>query len=201
MILGTVLMLGAVLLFRINQQEDISAREFAESVMPELVDQIRENTDGNFSESDTLPELQKPFELLTEEDKKMTEIEIDGIPYIGYISIPKLGLDLPVISTWNLARLNVAPCRYSGSLLGEDLVIMAHNYVSHFGNLSKLEPDDIITFTDMDGKITRYKVVGMGVLAPTAVEEMTAGNFDLTLFTCTYSGQNRVTIYCDIENE
>jgi sortase A len=53
----------------------------------------------------------------------------------------------------------------------------------------------------MDGKITRYKVVGMGVLAPTAVEEMTAGNFDLTLFTCTYSGQNRVTIYCDIENE
>ncbi len=201
MILGTVLMLGAVLLFRINQQEDISAREFAESVMPELVDQIRENTDGSFSESDTLPELQKPFELLTEEDKKMTEIEIDGIPYIGYISIPKLGLDLPVISTWNLARLNVAPCRYSGSLLGEDLVIMAHNYVSHFGNLSKLEPDDIITFTDMDGKITRYKVVGMGVLAPTAVEEMTAGNFDLTLFTCTYSGQNRVTIYCDIENE
>ena len=201
MILGTVLMLGAVLLFRINQQEDISARESAESVMPELVDQIRENTDGSFSESDTLPELQKPFELLTEEDKKMTEIEIDGIPYIGYISIPKLGLDLPVISTWNLARLNVAPCRYSGSLLGEDLVIMAHNYVSHFGNLSKLEPDDIITFTDMDGKITRYKVVGMGVLAPTAVEEMTAGNFDLTLFTCTYSGQNRVTIYCDIENE
>ena len=201
MILGTVLMLGAVLLFRINQQEDISAREFAESVMPELVDQIRENTDGSFSESDTLPELQKPFELLTEEDKKMTEIEIDGIPYFGYISIPKLGLDLPVISTWNLARLNVAPCRYSGSLLGEDLVIMAHNYVSHFGNLSKLEPDDIITFTDMDGKITRYKVVGMGVLAPTAVEEMTAGNFDLTLFTCTYSGQNRVTIYCDIENE
>ena len=201
MILGTVLMLGAVLLFRINQQEDISAREFAESVMPELVDQIRENTDGSFSESDTLPELQKPFELLTEEDKKMTEIEIDGIPYIGYISIPKLGLDLPVISTWNLARLNVAPCRYSGSLLGEDLVIMAHNYISHFGNLSKLEPDDIITFTDMDGKITRYKVVGMGVLAPTAVEEMTAGNFDLTLFTCTYSGQNRVTIYCDIENE
>ena len=85
MILGTVLMLGAVLLFRINQQEDISAREFAESVMPELVDQIRENTDGSFSESDTLPELQKPFELLTEEDKKMTEIEIDGIPYIGYI--------------------------------------------------------------------------------------------------------------------
>ena len=201
MILGTVLMLGAVLLFRINQQEDISAREFAESVMPELVDQIRENTDGSFSESDTLPELQKPFELLTEEDKKMTEIEIDGIPYIGYISIPKLGLDLPVISTWNLARLNVAPCRYSGSLLGEDLVIMAHNYVSHFGNLSKLEPDDIITFTDMDGKITRYKVVGKDVLAPTAVEEMTAGNFDLTLFTCTYSGQNRVTIYCDIENE
>ena len=26
---------------------------------------------------------------------------------------------------------------------------------------------------------------------------MTSGTFDLTLFTCTYGGQNRVTVYCD----
>lgn len=199
MVLGIILMFGAASLFWMNQQDDVSARDAAASVMAELVDRITENNEANFSEAETLPELQKPLELLTEEDKKMTEIEIDGIPYIGYISIPKLEVELPVISTWSLSRLNIAPCRYYGSLLGEDLVIMAHNFVSHFGKLSLLELGDTLTFTDMDGKTTLYKVVGKDVLAPTAVEEVTSGNYDLTLFTCTYDGQNRITIYCDIE--
>ena len=199
MVLGIILMFGAASLFWMNQQDDLSAKNAAESVMAELVNRIMENNEAAFSEAETLPELQKPLELLTEEDKKMTEIEIDGIPYIGYISIPKLEVELPVISTWSLSRLTIAPCRYYGSLLGEDLVIMAHNYVSHFGKLSLLEPGDTLTFTDMDGKTTLYKVVSKDVLAPTAVEEVTSGSFDLTLFTCTYDGQNRITIYCDIE--
>ena len=198
MVLGIILMFGAASLFWMNQQDDVSAKNAAASVLSELVNRIQENTEENLSE-EIMPELQKPLELLTEEDKKMTEVEIDGIPYIGYLSIPKLGLELPVISTWTLSRLNTAPCRYSGSLLGEDLVIMAHNYVSHFGNLSLLEPGDTLTFTDMDGKTTLYKVVGKDVVAPTAVEEVTSGSFDLTMFTCTYNGQNRITIYCDIE--
>ena len=52
----------------------------------------------------------------------------------------------------------------------------------------------------MDGVTTRYKVVAMDILEPTAVDVMTAGEFDLTLFTCTYSGQSRVTVYCDKES-
>ena len=127
----------------------------------------------------------------------MTEVMIDGIPYIGYLSIQKLDLNLPVISTWNYSLLNVAPCRYVGTVRGEDLVLMAHNYDSHFGKLSQLELGDTITFTDMDGEIISYEVVGEDILEPTAVEEMTAGVFDLTLFTCTYGGKYRVTIYCD----
>ena len=53
-------------------------------------------------------------------------------------------------------------------------------------------------FTDMDGIKTRYQVVAQDILAPTAVEEMTSGEFDLTLFTCTYGGKSRVTVYCDL---
>ena len=58
-----------------------------------------------------MPELQKPIELLTEEDKKMTEVEIDGNLYIGYISIPALNKELPVMSTWSYPKLKIAPCR------------------------------------------------------------------------------------------
>ena len=74
---------------------------------------------------------------------------------------------------------------------------MAHNYDSHFGPISKLEIGDSVIFVDMDGNTITYEVVGKDILAPTAVEEMTSGAFDLTLFTCTYGGASRVTVYCD----
>jgi sortase A len=50
----------------------------------------------------------------------------------------------------------------------------------------------------MDGNTTAYEVVGKDVLDPTAVEVMTSGEYDLTLFTCTYGGASRVTVYCDL---
>ena len=36
------------------------------------------------------------------------------------------------------------------------------------------------------------------LLPATAVEEMTAGDYDLTLFTCTANRTHRVTVRCDL---
>ena len=92
--------------------------------MPQLVAQIRENTEAEDADPDAqvLPQLQKPVELLTEEDKKMTEVEIDGNLYIGYLSIPVLELELPVLTDWSYAKLKVAPCHYFGSYYEKDFV-------------------------------------------------------------------------------
>ena len=49
----------------------------------------------------------------------------------------------------------------------------------------------------MEGVTVDYSVVAIDVLGPMDVEEMTAGEYDLTLFTCTYGGKSRVTIRCD----
>ena len=200
-ILGTLLLLGSSFLVLFNMHQDAEAGNAAADVLPQLVEQIRENT----VKEPTVPEkegeldldLQIPVDLLTEEDKKMTEIEIDGYAYIGYLSIPALDLELPIMSDWSYPQLKIAPCRYNGSVRGEDLVLMAHNYKSHFGRLSQLNIGDSISFTDMDGVTTSYKVVAKDILEPTAVEEITDGAFDLTLFTCTYGGATRVTVYCD----
>lgn len=200
MFMGVALVLGALVLAYANHQEENTASESVQQLVPQLVQQIRKNTELEAVDpnSEILPELQKPLELLTEEDKQMKEVEIDGNLYIGYLSIPVLELELPIMSTWSYAQLRIAPCRYNGSIRGEDLVLMAHNYSSHFGPISKLEIGDKVFFTDMDGRVTCYEVVGKDVLAPTDVAEMTSGDFDLTLFTCTYGGANRVTVYCDL---
>ena len=201
-ILGVMLLSGALFLSHYNMHEETVAQEAVISIMPQLMEKIEVNKDnkptdpvnGNKHEL----ELKVPVELLTEEDKKMAEVEIDGYLYIGYLSMPTLDKELPIMSTWSYPQLKIAPCRYSGSLRGEDLVLMAHNYVSHFGPIHRLEIGDPVIFTDMYGNITEYVVVGTDILDPSAVDAMTAGDFDLTLFTCNYGGSNRITVYCDL---
>lgn len=109
-------------------------------------------------------------------DLPMTEVEIDGYGYIGYLSLPTLNLELPVMAEWDYDRLAIAPCRYVGSTKSDDLVIAAHNFAQHFGKLSSLSPGDLVYFVDMDGVLSAYEVVELDVLAPTAIEEMVSGN-------------------------
>lgn len=197
MILGTVFLLGAVSLLIMNQQEDRKAGEMSQEVMMEMQKEIQ---DIQAAETPELPDLLEntPVEFLTEEDLIMTERVIKGYPYIGYLSIPDLMLQLPVMSDWNNQRLQIAPCRYTGTLRGRDLVLMAHSFASHFGKLSSLSEGAEIQFTDMDGNIWYYEIVVMDVLDAYAVEEMTAGEYDLTLFTCTKDRQHRVTVRCNM---
>ena len=195
MLLGTALIFGALSLFLRNEAEAASADAAAAERLNEIVAEISIRQDT--IEPDPMENLDIPLEFLEPEDLAMTEVEIDGYAYIGYLSIPGLELELPVMADWDYPRLKIAPCRYTGTVRGGDLVLMAHNYARHFGGLSELSEGDSVIFTDMDGHITSYQVVARDILAPTAVEEMTAGDFDLTLFTCTYGGQSRVTVYCD----
>ena len=196
---GLVLLLGAAGLLVFNELQAAGAGRAAQEVLPELMIKIEQRQEA--VEEGTLPTLDvlpgTPLEMLEPEDLEMTEVEIDGYGYIGYLSVPALELELPIMGDWDYARLQIAPCRYSGSLLGEDLVLMAHNYDHHFGRLKNLSPGDTVIFMDMEGNVTRYQVVALDILMPDAVEEMTAGIYDLALFTCTYGGQTRVTVYCD----
>ena len=108
-------------------------------------------------------------------------------------------LELPVISEWNYPNLKIAPCRYGGSAYLNNLIICGHNYRSHFGNLKHLTVGDLAFFTDTDGNVFTYKMVGQETLSKTSAEAMESGEWDLTLFTCTVGGKNRVTIRFRLE--
>ena len=121
---------------------------------------------------------------------------LDGVEYSGIIEIPDLGLVLPVINNWSYNNLKSAPCRYTGSVYLNNMVIAAHNYRSHFGKIKNLKQDSVIYIVDMDGNVFEYAVRSMEVLESTAVEEMMFSDWDLTLFTCTVGGQARIAIRC-----
>ncbi len=126
----------------------------------------------------------------------MPEETIDGRSYIGVLEIPSLSLQLPVIGSWSYAELREAPCRHAGSAYQKNMVIAGHNYSSHFGNLKNLSQGDTVIFTDVDGNRFHYRVIELETLAPDAVDDLTSGDWNLTLFTCTIGGRSRVTVRC-----
>lgn len=194
MLLGIVLLGGAIGLLVMNRQEAEQAEQASAELMPQLDRVIRENS-AEQEPDDLIPGI--PPEMMDPEDRKMTEAEIDGNSYIGYLAIPALGLELPVMADWDYEKLRISPCRFCGTTIEQNLVVIAHNYRRHFGTIDSLQPGDAVIFVDMDSITTHYEVVATDVVDPNAVEEVTSGDFALTLVTCTYGGQTRVVVYCD----
>jgi len=185
---GFFLIAAAVFLSAYNRWEERRAAAISGAAMEELVLLVSQNEmERKGEQPDYLiaPEMEMPAEISGE------------YRYIGLLDIPKLGALLPVIDEWSYPALKAAPCRYAGSVYQDNMVIAAHNYKSHFGQIKTLQQGDSVRFTDIDGNCFLYEVVSMEVLKDTAIEEMIGCDDDLTLFTCTYSGQSRVTIRCE----
>lgn len=189
-ILGCALLAAALALFLYNRNEQLQAASASREAIPKVVEAIRERQQQE-------PEKTASTEPTAMVVPEMTVVDIDGYGYIGFLGIPSLELELPVMTDWTYPQLQIAPCRYCGSTFTDDLVVMAHNYPQHFGKLRDMRAGDTITFTDMDGNTTEYEVVALDVLDALAVEDMTAGEYDLTLFTCNYGGRSRITVRCD----
>lgn len=127
--------------------------------------------------------------------RKMQTKTIDGIKYIGVLEVPKLSLQLPVMSHWSLAGLKIAPGRYK-----RNIIIAGHNYRSHFSRLKTLDIGSKIWFIDVEGNRFEYKVSDIEIIKGTNVKQMEKGKWDMTLFTCTYGGQNRMALRCTLTN-
>lgn len=215
-VVGLLLIAAALSLTGYNMWDNHRAGAEAQKALHQLFPEIRDDPvpeEGRMrylhAEGQDLSELSELNELNEDEieypdyvlnpNMDMPAREIDGNRYIGVISIPAIKRELPVFGEWSYSNLKTAPCRYSGSVYLDNMVVCAHNYNYHFGSLKNLSYGDSVVFTDIDGNVFNYKVVEIETLKPTAIEEMTAGDWDLTLFTCTIGGATRVTVRCERE--
>lgn len=178
---GTILLSLALLLTGYNIWDDHRASKVMAGVLSELKDQTPLPGDP---ENALDPDMEMPTE------------ESDGREYIGVLEIPALDLSLPVLSEWSMEGLRNAPCRYAGTAYKSGFVISGHNYQSHFFGLKNLCVGEEIDFTDVTGNVFRYKVTASETLDPKEVERMIDETWDLSLFTCTYSGSARYTVRC-----
>lgn len=193
-VLGVLMLGGASWLFFSNLQEQQQAAASSEAAIHQVAQVMTQRAEQLYSK-DPQPQETEPEETQPQL-QTMPVVEIDGYDYIGFLGIPALELELPIMADWSYPQLQIAPCRFSGDLYSDDLVLMAHNYPKHFGRLQTLQPGDAVRFTDMDGRTMHCQVTAVEILEAEAVEEMTAGQAQLTLFTCTYGGQGRIAVRC-----
>ncbi len=186
-VVGLMCLAAALVFFFHNQSESNKASESADAVLTVLTAQIEEEKLDVSDENNSDEEL----------NDTMPTFNIDGYDYIGYLEIPKIGIKLPVMSDWDYDRLKIAPCRNFGSVNNNDLVIAGHNYTVHFGKLDNLTEGDAVVFTDVNGKVYSYAVQKLDTVSAEDVDAVQNSGYDLVLYTCTLSGKERTSVFCN----
>ena len=191
---GCLLILSAVGLCGFNIYEAKSAEEASKTAFDAITEKVEIKKEPEIIENAAEAEIP---DYILNPDMEMPVLSVDGTDYIGTLEIPAIGIELPVISEWSYPSLKKAPCRYFGSAYTDDMVIAGHNYNAHFKGLEDVPEGSEVVFRDVDGNEFVYYVSATEVLPPTAIEEMTSGEWDLTIFTCNTTGTYRIAIRCD----
>ena len=186
-LLGLSMILASAYLFSRYEREAETAGENAQQLLAALTEEIEKNKEQNLY--DTAVQEQSIGQML--------QTSLQGYDLVGIIRVPGMGVELPVLNDWNYDLLKLAPCRYSGSIEGQDLILMGHNYRKHFAPLRRVSSGDRVEFLDISGTSYPYVVAETAVLKPTQLDELSSSEYALTIFTCTPGGQSRFVVRCN----
>ena len=126
-------------------------------------------------------------------------LNVSGNGILGYVSIPKLGVEIPIYHGISAEVLNIACGHLEGTSLpigGESThsVLSAHRGLPHarlFTDLDKMEVGDTFQITVLNKTVT-YQVDQIKVVRPSEIEDIKIieGEDLCTLLTCTPYGIN-----------
>ncbi len=149
--------------------------------------------------NDRLHDLESPLKDYAQIEGYEETVDLNGFGMIGYISISKLQLELPIYHGTSADVLNSACGHLEGTSLpvgGESThsVLSAHRGLPHaklFTDLDKLQEGDTFTITILDRVLT-YQVDQVKIVKPneTSDIQIVEGADYCTLLTCTPYGVN-----------
>ena len=170
-------------------QEDTTTRQNAENV---IIVAIEDNEELDSQ----IIEPTKPVTTQTYTTQKGVSYTIESI-----LNIPRLNINYPIISETSEELLKISLNKYWGPGPNEvgNYCIVGHNYKNKkmFGRLNEIVSGDTVELTDMEGNKLKYTVYDEYVVDPTDVactSQLTNGNKEVTLITCTNYGQQRLVV-------
>jgi len=148
---------------------------------------------------------------IVEEEQEVDEVDTASYTddagttytYESILSIPRLGIQYPVLSETSDELLKISLNKFWGGSPNSvgNYCIVGHNYRSGkmFGKLSQINTGDTVYLQDMSGKKLAYQVYDKYVVYPEDVactSQVTNGLKELTLITCTNGGKQRLIVKC-----
>ena len=171
-------------------------REILEALQPEDYEAFFEEATAY---NDSLRKLTYPLTEYEQLEGYDSILNINGNGIMGYITIPKLGVELPLYHGISTEVLNIACGHLEGTSLpigGESThtVLSAHRGLPHarlFTDLDKMEIGDTFQITILDRTCT-YQVDQIKVVNPNDIDDVqiVEGEDLCTLLTCTPYGIN-----------
>ena len=162
------------------------ASEERERIIAEAEEYNKGLKPGSFSEAES-------------DDEYFRKLDITGTGIMGYISIERIGVELPIYHGVGKDVLQIGAGHLQGSSLpvggkGTHCVLSGHRGLPSaklFTDLDVLEEGDTFTITVLDRVLT-YKVDQIKIVLPTETEDLmpVAGEDYCTLVTCTPYGIN-----------
>lgn len=195
LVIGALLICSALALVIFNVTKSKKCYERSQQVMVE----IKKNIPAEFIPDKSQQKFDEIVGSDNENDnnsEKNEYIEIDGNKYLGFIRIEKINLELPIMLDWSYKKMDTSPCVYQGSISSDNLIVMAHNYSGFFINLDELSSGDLVEIIKCNGEVVQYEVTNTQLIKGNQNDVLVADNdqWDLTLFTCNYTGKNRVVV-------
>jgi len=191
-----------------------NAQETAQQLINMFDDSVSNSVLPYSQDMATSPELINTLERVDSMQANVVDSDADNVQFIDHklnekttteyeiiakLSIEKIKLETPVISTWSYELLDVSANKFSGPEPNEpgNFVIIAHNYSYgvHFGSINLLEIGDLINLTDLSGRVITYEIYEILTIEPDEIDKLTTYEYrTLTLVTCDTNAQLRIVV-------
>lgn len=167
LMLGIVLLVGAMGLVLFSQvQGDLASRR-AQSLVTEIEALLPEKTKG-------IPEDRA--------DRSMPVLQVEGMDFSGILEVPAFGVALPIYSQWDTGKLSSFPCRYFGNVYDGSLIVGGSDRKGQFDFCGRIDIGNAVVVTDMTGAQYIYTVHTVERSKKADADTLVAEGNSLTLF-------------------
>lgn len=140
-------------------------------------------------------------EIKESENDEKTITKYKGYDIVGIIEIPKINIEYPIINQTSDETIALSITKFWGNNVNDigNFTMAGHNYFdgTMFSNTNKLNIEDTIKMTDLDGKTIEYKVFDKYIIDPNdvkCVQSVKENTREITLITCINGRNNRLVV-------
>ncbi len=184
MAIGATLIVLSVALYAFSQLSLKKSKENALKITEELLALMPEVWDS-------VPEERQ--------NTAMASLEISKESFIGIIEAPAYGTALPVCAEWDSSQVSKYPCRYTGSIYSDMLIIGGSDNEGQLDFIDEISNYDEVTFTDVSGMRYTYTVTDIRKTKDVTTENLTSKDADLVLFARNTYSLDYTVIRCKLD--